>query len=64
LIDVNEAPASRLALQDREPDLDLIEPGGAGRRKVEAHIGMAFEPSLVLLVGVEVVGNDMEFLPG
>ena len=27
--------AQRLALQDREPDLDLIEPRRAGRREVE-----------------------------
>ncbi len=51
-----------LGLQDGEPDLDLVEPGGAGGREVKAHLGMALEPILVLLVGVEVVQDDMEFL--
>src|SRR5215207_11310975 len=28
------------AAEDREPDLDLVHPGGVGRREVEAHVGM------------------------
>ena len=45
--------AERLPLQDREPYLDLIEPGRACRREVKIHVGMGLEPILVLLVGVE-----------
>ena len=44
--------AKRLPLQDREPYLDLIEPGRAGRREMKLHIVMGFEPMLVLLVCV------------
>jgi hypothetical protein len=32
--------AKRLPLQDREPYLDLIEPGRACRREMKLHIGM------------------------
>ena len=52
--------AKRLPLQDREPDFDLIEPRCAGRREMKLHIGMGFEPMLVLLVGVEVVEDDVK----
>ena len=52
--------AERLSLQDREPDLDLIEPGRACRREMKCHIGMGLEPILVLLVGVEVVEDDVK----
>ena len=47
--------AKRLPLQDREPYLDLIEPGRACRSEMKLHIGMGLEPMLVLFVGVEVV---------
>ena len=47
--------AERLALQDREPYLDLIEPGRACRREMKLHIGVGLEPMFVFLVGVEVV---------
>jgi hypothetical protein len=39
--------AQRLSLQDREPDFDLVEPGGPRRRVVEMHIRMTFEPAIV-----------------
>ncbi len=52
--------AERLPLQDREPDLDLVEPGRACRREMKLHIGMGLEPRLVLFVGVEVVQNDVK----
>jgi hypothetical protein len=54
--------AKRLPLQDREPDLDLIEPGRAGWCEMKLHIGMGLEPMLVLLVGVEVVEDDVKLL--
>src|ERR1700747_2041955 len=52
--------AKRLPLQDRKPYLDLIEPGRTCRREMEFHIGMGLEPVLVLLVGVEVVEDDVK----
>src|ERR1700756_4928965 len=52
--------AERLPLQDREPYLDLIEPGRAGRREMKFHIGMGLEPILVLLVGAEIIENDVK----
>jgi hypothetical protein len=51
----------RLSLQDREPDFDLVEPGGPRRREVETHVRMTFEPAIVPgLVGVQVVEDDMD----
>ena len=52
--------AERLPLQDREPYLDLIEPGRACRREMKLHIGMRLEPMLILFVGVEVVEDDVK----
>ena len=52
--------AKRLPLQDREPYLDLVEPGRAGRREMKLHIGTGLEPMLVLLVGVKVVEDDVK----
>src|ERR1700693_1474936 len=50
----------RLALQDREPDFHLIEPGGPGWREVEMNVGVAPEPAIVPgLVGVEIVEDDV-----
>src|SRR5271156_92277 len=54
------SPAERLPLQDREPYFDLVEPGRACRREMKFHIGMGFEPILVLFVGVEVVEDDVK----
>jgi hypothetical protein len=36
-----------LALQDREPDFDLVEPGGPRRREVQMHVRMTLEPAVV-----------------
>ena len=58
--EVNDAPAERLALQDGEPALDLIEPRGACRRKVECHERVALEPFVVLLVCIQIVEDDLE----
>jgi hypothetical protein len=52
----------RLFGQDLEPDLDLIEPGGVGRRVVEMHVLVALQPHVVLwLVRGEIVEDDMDF---
>jgi hypothetical protein len=55
LLDRGEGGAVQgLLLQDGEPDLDLVEPRGSGRREVETNVGMTLEPAVVLgLVGVE-----------
>ena len=61
LFEVREGGAAeRLALQDREPYLDLIEPGRACGREMKLHIGVRLEPVLVLLVGAEVVEDDVK----
>ena len=55
----------RLTLQDREPDLDLVQPARPFRGVVEVHVGMACKPPVVPgLVGVEVVEDDVEPLAG
>src|SRR3954464_12892946 len=49
------------AAEDGEPDLDLVHPGGVGRREVEADVGVPGQPPVPLrLVGVEVVEHDMD----
>jgi hypothetical protein len=50
----------RLALQDGGPSLDLIEPRGACRRKVESYKRVAFQPFVVLLVRIQIVEDDLE----
>src|SRR5580765_7128964 len=62
LLDGGEGGAVQgLSFKDREPDLDLIEPGGSGRSEVEMHIRVTLEPAVVFgLVGVEVVEDDVD----
>ena len=50
----------RLPLQDREPTLHLIEPGCSCRRE-ESAPWVSREPSFVLLVGIEIVQDDVKF---
>ena len=60
-VDLGERGAGqRLALQDREPAFDLIEPGCPRRRIVEGDEGMARQPLLVFLVRVEIVEDHLE----
>ena len=48
-------PVQGLAFQDREPDFDLVEPGGPRRCEVEMHVRMMLEPTVVLgLVGLRL----------
>ena len=57
-----DAAGDQIALNFGEPDFDLIEPGGPGRREMEMDVRVTLEPAVVLgLVGVEIVENDMEF---
>ena len=39
----------RLSFEDREPDLDLVEPGCAGWREMELHGGVTLEPAVAFL---------------
>jgi hypothetical protein len=56
LLEVFEAceggAAERLPVQDREPYLDLTEPGRAYRREMKLHVGVGLEPMFVFLVGI------------
>ena len=53
LLNASEACiVERLALEDAEPDLDLVEPACAGGGEVESDVRMRSKPVLVLLVGV------------
>ena len=61
LTEVKDSSHRDFCLQDREPDLDLIEPGGPGRREVERHVRMQLEPMVVPgFVGIEVVEHDVD----
>jgi hypothetical protein len=66
LSDAGEACALRgLAAEDREPALDLVEPGGMRRREMEVNVLMSGEPAVALgLVGFEVVEDDVDFARG
>jgi hypothetical protein len=47
--------------QDREPDFDLVEPGGVRGREVEVDIRMALEPTIGFrLVSIEVIEDDVK----
>jgi hypothetical protein len=59
------ATADRAAGQDREPALDLVQPGGVGRRVVDLEALPLGEPGadLGMLVGGVVVDNEMDVEP-
>ena len=47
--------------QDREPDFDLVEPGGVRRREVEVDVGMTLDPTIGFrLVSIEVIEDDVK----
>ena len=51
--------------QDANPAFNLIEPGAVSGNKVQMHIGMGFEPAVLLgLVSVEIVQDYVELLAG
>ena len=53
---IERGTSERFASEDRKPDLDLVEPGCAGWRKMEVHVWMALQPAVILrLVRVEIV---------
>src|SRR5208337_1697374 len=51
--------------QRREPALDQVKPGSAGRREVQVEAGMPQQPALDRrgLVGGVVIDDQMEFAP-
>src|ERR1700730_10490532 len=58
---IERGTSERFASEDRKPDLDLVEPGCAGWRKMEVHVWMALQPAVILrLVRVEIVEDDMD----
>ncbi len=66
VLDAGEGRAvKRLLGEDREPDFDLVEPGGVGGRVMEMDVLMALQPHVALgLVGGEIVEDDMDFALG
>jgi len=57
-----DAASDDLALQLVEPELDLVQPAGVGRREMQAHIGVTTDELIdqLGLVGREVVENDVD----
>lgn len=52
----------RLPAEDREPDIDMVEPRGVGWRVMEVDVRMAGQPHIAFrLVGREIVKNDADF---
>src|SRR5438128_1374264 len=50
-----------LPAEDGEPALDLVEPGGMGRREVEMNILVPGEPAVALgFLGVEIVEDHVD----
>src|SRR5437016_7845646 len=61
LLDGGERGAVQgLALRDREPCFDLIEPRRPRWGEMETDFGVFLEPALVLLMRVEIVDNDVK----
>src|SRR6266498_5386961 len=55
----------RLAAENAEPDLHLIEPGGMRGRVMEVDVGMPLQPAVAFgLMGIEVVEDDMDLPVG
>lgn len=55
LVDTAEAGIfKRLALEDAEPDLHLVQPTGTGGREMEGDIGVLGKPVFILLVRVQL----------
>ena len=52
--------AQRLALKDGKLSLDPIEPRQPRRGEMEVHVWMFLEPAIALLMGVEIIENDVQ----
>jgi len=59
-----DSAGDKIALDLREPDFDLVEPGGVGGRVVKLDVGMSGEElsHCLGLMGRKVVGNDVDVL--
>ena len=54
-----------MATEDRKPALDLVKPGGVGRREVEVNVLVPDKPPVALwFVGFEIVEDDMDLASG
>ena len=50
----------RLALKDGKPSLDPIEPRRPRRGEMEVDVWMFLEPAIALLMGVEIIEDDVQ----
>lgn len=58
-----DAPSRDLPARIREPDFDLIEPGGVRRREMD--VLMTLQPHVALgLMGREIIENGVDFVAG
>ncbi len=65
LLDAFEARVvQRLALEDAEPYLDLVEPTRAGGREMKGDDRVRSQPVVVVLVGAQVVQDDVDLPVG
>ncbi len=57
-----DAPGDDVALDLREPELHLVEPGGVGRREVQLHIRMGLQEGVDVfgLMRGEIVEDDVD----
>ena len=52
-----------LAAQDTKPNLNLIEPGGAGWSEMKMHVGVSSQPTILFwLVAGKIIQNHMDLL--
>jgi len=52
----------RFAGQDREPDFNLVEPGGMCRGVMKPHVSVSLQPHVAFgLMGGEIIEDDMDF---
>src|SRR5271169_1290936 len=51
---------SAIGLEGGKPSLDLIEPRRPRRGEIEVHVWMVLEPAIALLMGVEIIEDDVQ----
>jgi hypothetical protein len=59
-LEVNDAPLRDWPWRMEKSNLDLIEPGRARRREMEVEVWIFFESTIALLMGVEIVEDDVQ----
>jgi hypothetical protein len=50
----------RSAIGDGKPSLNLIEPGRSRRGEMKVDVWMFLEPAIALLMGVEIIEDDVQ----